>query len=131
MAAPSPRTRIIVVDSDDAARTALVDLLRLDGYRAVGCADPSSLSVTAASMGGVDVIISTHRPGDRRFLDGLRRWNAVSPETRYVPISADGDVLRPMRAAGLPILAAFMQPIEYEALVAALPPPGGEVPLAG
>ncbi|RMG12144.1 MAG: hypothetical protein D6729_16955 [Deltaproteobacteria bacterium] len=124
------RTRIIVVDSDDGARTALVDLLCLDGYRAAGCADTARLEATAAALGGVDVIVSTHRPGDRRFLDGLVRWHQSSPETRYVPISADGDVVRPLREAGLPLLGTFTQPIEYRDLLAVLPPAEGDAPSA-
>jgi len=115
-AAPPPHRRVLVVDDDARARTAIALLLTEEGYDASMAADGEEASGILASWHPDLVVTDLDMPR----LDGrglLRRVRSILPQTPVIVLSAraaaEGSALERMGAAGF-----FPKPVQLEELLA-------------
>lgn len=79
-------SRILVVDDDDAVRSAVETILTLGGYDVVG-ADGGAGGVAALRAGGFDaVIVDLFMPG-MDGLESMRAFREIAPDTPMIAMS--------------------------------------------
>jgi DNA-binding response OmpR family regulator len=108
--------RVLVVDDDPRARTAVARLIELEGYEAGVAADGEEASGLLASWRPDLVVTDLNMPR----LDGrglLQRVRSVLPGTPVIVISARGSASASM-LEGLEAADFFAKPVRVDALLA-------------
>jgi len=90
-ASARPRERILVVDDDSGARTALADLLRHTGYTVETAADGFKALSKLQEL-GPDLLLTDLRMPGMDGLDLMRRAREIDPEIATIVMTASGDI---------------------------------------
>ncbi len=113
------RGRILIVDDDASARSALAELLRDEGYITETAGDGFKALPKLAELAPDLVLTDLHMPG----MDGVALMNRVlaeDPERVVVMMTADGSVSAAVEAMRLGAADYLTKPINFDELVLVL-----------
>lgn len=108
--------RVAVVDDDEAARTSLVRLLRVEGYHAQGFAAPAEFLATAGTHAFACAVLDLRMPG----MTGLELQRALAAAGLAVPVlflSAFGTIPETVRAMRDGAVDFLEKPVRPDALL--------------
>ncbi len=123
---PEAVAPVLVVDDDEAVRTAMLGLLRSAGYEAEGYASGAALLAGADLAGAHCAVLDIHLGDADGFALGasLRR---CAPHLQLIFITGDPDPALDGRARTVGALVLMRKPVDPECLLAlidAIPHPG-------
>ncbi len=112
-----PRRRVLVLDGDPAARSALASLLEGDGFevQAVG-ADGASLE----GLDDLDVVVSVHREIEPWLLHLLDEVRSRFPAAQLYSVTPGRTLTSALEAFGVHPRQWFVKPLPYDDLVESL-----------
>lgn len=111
--------RVAVVDDDEAARTSLVRLLRVEGFHALGFEQPAEFLAAVATQGFACAILDLRMPG----MTGLELQRALALAGHAIPVlflSAFGTIPETVRAMQDGAMDFLEKPVRPEALLDAV-----------
>ncbi len=112
-------TRVLVVDDDDAFRTAVSRALRGEGYD-VDQAEDVSAALKALAARRFDVLLTDLRLGERDGIDLLDGARQVSPQTRPILMSAYATARDHQTAVDLGAVKVLCKPFTPDDLLRAI-----------
>jgi len=110
-----PKGRIVVIDDEVNAATALETLLREDGYE-VGSANDARAGLALAEKNDPDVVLTDLRMPGMDGLELLSKIKGMHPETMVIVMTAYGTVKTAVRAMKLGAEDYLAKPIDVEEL---------------
>jgi len=121
---------ILIVEDDDAERTALARVLRLEGFEVRQARQPSE-ALTLLDT-GIDLVISDLCMGERSGLDLLQAWHLRLGQAPFLLLTAFGTVdtaVKAMKLGAADFLTKPVDPVQLLGLIHRLlgpAPAGGE-----
>jgi DNA-binding NtrC family response regulator len=111
----NPKARIVVIDDEVNAATALLTLLKEDGYE-VACAHDGSAGLALAEQTDADVVITDLRMPGMDGLELLKRLRQSRPQTMVILMTAYGTVKNAVRAMKSGAEDYIAKPLDLEEL---------------
>ncbi len=108
-------TAILIVDDDPGAVGALVTLLELDGYHAVGLTDPEE-ALAQLERRRFDVVITDLEMPGIHGVDVARAARLANPEAAILVVTAYDRSAASARALAVGAQRVFGKPLHYEEL---------------
>src|SRR5262245_48641262 len=109
------KTRILVVEDQEAERKALERVLRVAHYDVVTAA--SAEEALDWRDQPIDLVISDLRMGRQSGIDLLMQWREIRPETPFILATAFGDVDSAVRAMKLGASDYLTKPVDASRLL--------------
>lgn len=116
--AMSPRRRVLVLDGDPAARTALASLLEGDGFEVQAVGDDGFDGLRG--LEDVDVVVSVHRQIEPWLLEALDQVRDRFPAAQLYSVSPGRTLTSALEAFGVHPRRWFVKPLPYDDLVQSL-----------
>ncbi len=107
---------VLLLDDDDAFRTALTELLRDDGHTVQAYASIAELPPLPELPPAVALITDYQVGAGEDGLSFARRFNAVHPDVPIILATAYGSDYLPRMAAVMPYLSLLQKPLSYDDL---------------
>jgi DNA-binding NtrC family response regulator len=126
------KSRILVVEDQEAERSALERVLRVAQYDVVASA--SAEEALDWRDQPIDLVISDLRMGRQSGIDLLMQWREIRPETPFILATAFGDVDSAVRAMKLGASDYLTKPVDPSRLLSSIrqvlisPPPAAPLP---
>jgi two-component system response regulator PilR (NtrC family) len=107
--------RILVVDDERSMRELLEILLRKHGHEVLTASDVAG-AIAAASEGGLDLVVTDLRLGERSGLDVLRAVKEASPGTEVIVVTAYATTENAIQAMKLGAYDYVLKPFKLDEL---------------
>lgn len=118
MAVTCEKVTILLIDRDEAFRSALSTILREDGHEVIEYDDPRHVP-PLNELGAVDLAISDCSDGERQVLAFAADFHMAWPEVPLILLTAYADGYRG-RSWQVPHLHVLPKPVDYESFHARL-----------
>ncbi len=113
---PRPRSRVLVIDDDDAVRASIVRLFQAHGYQVFAARDGAEANSLWARHGADVVLLDYHLP-DVRCEDLLKRFQRPADPTVVLIMTGDTDPTLPVRLMNAGADGYVRKPFEPEFLI--------------
>lgn len=115
----APAVRILVVDDERLQQQALIDVLTLEGYTALGC-DDSHQAIQKLQQGEFDLLITDLQMPGINGIDLIRQAQVINPELPAILVTGHASVESAVAAMRSGVFDYVTKPFRLSTMVAAV-----------